>query len=143
MATDSYPQTWIKGDHTRLVRNVREAVKAKFDGFKTVSALAGEAHPVRSEVQAAAKAAGVPANKSTDEIVEALVKTDVDTAEEGARPEAQVADEGDPQPISPDSATPDTLAQDPAPAEPDTTDQKGGPAAPKPGPGKSSTRTTR
>ena len=139
MSEQTYPMTMVKGDQARTVRNVREAVKAKFDGFKTVEAIAASDHPVRSEIQAAAKAAGVPANKSTDEIVEALVKTDVDTHEEGARPEAQVADEGDPQPT-----TPDTLDQDPAPAAPDTEGTKGSTEAPKPtAPGKSSTRTTR
>jgi hypothetical protein len=139
MSEQTYPMTMVKGDQARTVRNVREAVKAKFDGFKTVEAIAASDHPVRSEIQAAAKAAGVPANKSTDEIVEALVKTDVDTHEEGARPEAQVADEGDPQPT-----TPDTLDQDPAPAAPDTEGAKGSTEAPKPtAPGKSSTRTTR
>ncbi len=139
MSEITYPATFVKGTQTRTVRNVREAVKARFDGFKTVTAVAQSDHPVRAEIQAAAKAEGIPANQKTDVLVEALVKTDTDTAEEGARPEAQVADEGDPQPV-----TPDTLDQEPAPAAPDTEGAKGSTEAPKPtAPGKSSTRTTR
>ncbi len=139
MSEQTYPMTMVKGDQARTVRNVREAVKAKFDGFKTVEAIAASDHPVRSEIQAAAKAAGVPANKSTDEIVEALVKTDVDTAVADHKAPEQTADEGDEQPV-----TPDTLDQDPAPAAPDTEGAKGSTEAPKPtAPGKSSTRTTR
>lgn len=116
MSDETFPQTWIKGDQTRLVRNVRERVKAKFDGFKTTESAVGGDHPVRSEVQAAAKAAGIPANQSTDAIVEQLTKGDVDTAEEGARADMQVADEGDEQPTSP--AQPDELAEKPKPAKP-------------------------
>jgi hypothetical protein len=144
MSDETFPQTWIKGDQTRLVRNVRERVKAKFDGFKTVTTVVGSDHPVRSEIQAAAKAAGIPANKSTDEIVDALVRTETDTAEtqtveKGSLPDDTLNDE--PGSISADSATPTDLDQDPAPAEPDTAGE-GGPAA-KPTTGKSSTRTRR
>jgi hypothetical protein len=132
-----YPQTYVKGASTKLVRNARDAVAAKFAGFKPASEVVTSAKPDRTEIQAAAKAAGVPANKSTDEIVEALVKADT----ESVTPDT-VVDPIDDEDTA--TAKPSDLDQEPAPASPDSEGAKGSTEAPKPTPpGKSGTHSTR
>jgi hypothetical protein len=71
--------TYVKDGKRRVANTPSEAVALYFDGFKLV----GDADLTRSELQGLAKAAGIPANLSNDEI-----KAKLADAPEGENPKA-------------------------------------------------------
>lgn len=91
----TYPQTFVKGDRTKVAHNAADAVKARFEGYRPYVA---ESTVDYSELQAQAKLRGIPANQSKDALVEALslphtesASTEEELAEQNAANEAAAA----------------------------------------------------
>jgi len=66
------PGVYRKGHETRVADTATEAVNLAFDGFQLQTAQAVESELSRPELQAQAKALGIPANQTNAALAEAI-----------------------------------------------------------------------
>ena len=89
MSTSPKPGLYVKGDKVRNALTPAQAVQAVWDGFVAAPEQAEQVETPYADLQAQAKALGIPANQSAAKLAEAIAnfEPEADVADSEAQPD--------------------------------------------------------